>query len=468
MGSSAAPPPSGSWGKSQTLARTVGAARDVCVCGGGVSNEGLENFISQNTPRDSISQSAPRVPRGQGLRFPERPAPPGAYRTRTLWPVRYAGWRASPGRFPGGDGGAMDSPEVTFTLAYLVFAVCFVFTPTEFHSAGLTVQNLLSGWLGSEDAAFVPYHLRRTAATLLCHSLLPLGYYVGMCFAASEKQLYYPSQTPETWRAFLLLALMLPTITCTLIYYWSRDRWARHPLARTLALYALPRSGWRAVASSVNTEFRRIDKFATGVPGARVVVTDTWVMKVTAYRVHVAQQQDVHLTLMEAQQHDLSPDSHLPVQLLTIRVASANPAVQAFDIRLNSTEYGELCEKLRAPIRSVANVVIHQSLGDLFLETFASLVEVNPAYSVPSSQDLEACIGCMQTRASVKLVKHCQAAAAGECQQCRCRPMWCLACMGKWFASRQDPQRPDTWLASRVPCPTCRARFCILDVCAVR
>lgn len=83
-------------------------------------------------------------------------------------------------------------------------------------------------------------------------------------------------------------------------------------------------------------------------------------------------------------------------------------------------------------------------------------------------QELEACIGCMQTRASVKLVKTCQEADEGECQQCYCRPMWCLTCMGKWFASRQDPQRPDTWLASRVPCPTCRARFCILDVCAVR
>lgn len=81
----------------------------------------------------------------------------------------------------------MDSPEVTFTLAYLVFAVCFVFTPTEFHSAGLTVQNLLSGWLGSEDAAFVPYHLRRTSATLLCHSLLPLGEQAG----------------PSPWRALL-------------------------------------------------------------------------------------------------------------------------------------------------------------------------------------------------------------------------------------------------------------------------
>ncbi|KAG3277066.1 E3 ubiquitin-protein ligase TM129 [Ictidomys tridecemlineatus] len=362
----------------------------------------------------------------------------------------------------------MDSPEVTFTLAYLVFAVCFVFTPNEFHSAGLTVQNLLSGWLGSEDAAFVSYHLRRTAATLLCHSLLPLGYYVGMCCAASEKRLYSPSHAPEAWQLFLLLAVTLPSVASILIYYWSQDQWTCHPLARTLALYALPQSGWQAVAASINTEFRRIDKFATGVPGARVIVTDTWVMKVTTYRVHVAQQQDVHLTVTESRQHELSPDSNLPVQLLTICVVSASPSVQPFDIRLNSTEYGELCEKLRAPIRSAANVVIHQSLGDLFLETFASLVEVNPAYSVPSSQELEACIGCMQTRASVKLVKTCQEPAVGECQQCYCRPMWCLTCMGKWFASRQDPQRPDTWLASRVPCPTCRARFCILDVCTVR
>ncbi|XP_055977511.1 E3 ubiquitin-protein ligase TM129 isoform X2 [Sorex fumeus] len=352
----------------------------------------------------------------------------------------------------------MDSPEVTFTLAYLVFAVCFVFTPTEFHSAGLTVQNLLSGWLGSEDAAFVPYHLRRTAATLLCHALLPLGYYVGMCFAATDKVLYWPSRAPDAWSLFLLLAVALPTVTWALVYYWSRECWARHPLARTLALYALPQSDWRAVAASINTEFRRIDKFATGAPGARVIVTDTWVMKVTTYQVHVAQQQDVQLTVTQSQQHDLSPDSNLPVQLLTICVAAARPSVQAFDIRLNSAEYGELCEKLRAPIRSAANVVIHQSLGDLFLETFASLVEVNPAYAVPSSQ----------ARAAVKLVKTCAEATEGECQQCYCRPMWCLTCMGKWFASRQDPQRPDTWLASRVPCPTCRARFCILDVCAVR
>lgn len=69
----------------------------------------------------------------------------------------------------------MESPAVTFTLAYVVFSVCFVFPPDEVRSAGLTVQSLLAAWLGSEDAAFVQYHLRRSTGTLLAHSLLPLG-----------------------------------------------------------------------------------------------------------------------------------------------------------------------------------------------------------------------------------------------------------------------------------------------------
>lgn len=53
---------------------------------------------------------------------------------------------------------------------------------------------------------------------------------------------------------------------------------------------------------------------------------------------------------------------------------------------LNSTEYGELREKLHAPIRNAANVVIHQTLSDLFVETFTSLAEMNQTYSVPSNQ----------------------------------------------------------------------------------
>ncbi|XP_078717619.1 E3 ubiquitin-protein ligase TM129 isoform X2 [Lampetra fluviatilis] len=285
----------------------------------------------------------------------------------------------------------MESPEMVFTLAYLLFCVCFLLTPTEFRSAGITVQGLFSGWLGSEDLDFVRYHTRRTTTTMVVHALLPL-------------------------------------------------------------------------------EFRRIDKFATGPPEARVIVTDSWVVKVTPYKVNVAQQRDIHLTLTESRQHSLSPETSSAIQFLTIRVVSITPGVPAFDIRLNSTEYGELREKLHAPIRNARNVVIHQTLSDLFLEAFKTQVELNDCYYMPvgQPQETEPCIGCMQVPATVKLHKQCDGNAEGECQTCFCRPMWCLTCMGKWFASRQDQQHPEVWLSSRAPCPTCRARFCILDVALVR
>ncbi|XP_070693136.1 E3 ubiquitin-protein ligase TM129 isoform X2 [Pempheris klunzingeri] len=280
----------------------------------------------------------------------------------------------------------MESPELSFTLAYIAFSVCFVFTPNEFRSAGLTVQHLFSSWLGSEDVGFVQYHVRRTSVTVLVHCSLPLGYYIGMCIAAPEKNLGY--------------------------------------------LY-----------------------------------------EVTTYHVYMASQSECHVTVTESRQHQLSPDSASPTQILTLRVASINPAVRPFDISLNSTEYAELREKLHAPIRNSANVVIHQTISELFLETFKAQVELNQPYTLPNGQEVEPCIGCMQVPANTKLVRQCHAEGAdneSECQRCFCRPMWCLSCLGRWFASRQDQQRPETWLSSRVPCPTCRAKFCILDICVVR
>ncbi|XP_069779857.1 E3 ubiquitin-protein ligase TM129 [Narcine bancroftii] len=359
----------------------------------------------------------------------------------------------------------MMAPEAVFTLLYVVVAFCFVLTPTEFRSAGLTVQDLLSEQLGSEQLGFVHYHLRRTAATLAVHSVLPLGYYAGMCFASSDEKYYF--LVSKGWIIYLVIAVLFPAIVSIVVWYWSLNHWGNHPIARSLAYYALPQSSWRAVASSVNMEFRRIDKFASGAPGARVIVTDTWVMKVTTYHVHIAQQQDIHLTLTESRQHELCPDLNTPVQFLTIRVGTINPHITPFDIRLNSTEYGELREKLHTPIRNAHNVVIHQSLSDMFLDTFKIQVELNQRYHLSGNQEMEPCIGCMQTTANIKLVKVCMDPNEGECQQCYCRPMWCLICMGKWFASRQDQQHPETWLSNLVPCPTCRSKFCILDIAIV-
>uniref|UniRef100_A0A3P8X373 Transmembrane protein 129, E3 ubiquitin protein ligase n=1 Tax=Cynoglossus semilaevis TaxID=244447 RepID=A0A3P8X373_CYNSE len=360
----------------------------------------------------------------------------------------------------------MESPELSFTLVYVVFALCFVFTPNEFRSAGLTVQNLFSSWLGSEDVAFIHYHVRRTSVTLLLHSALPIGYYLGMTIAVPEKNLGNIHQLSSSWKTFVLLSVCLHLASWTLVFYWSCHQWRNHPISLGLRAHTQPPFlSWGSVASSINTEFRRIDKFATGAPGARVIVTDNWVLKVTTYHVYMALQNDCHVTVTESRQHQLSPDSLSPAQILTMRVSSINPAIRPFDIRLNSTEYADLRDKLRAPIRNSADVVIHQTISELFLDTFRAQVALNQPYGLPTGQEVELCIGCMQVPANTKLLRLCD--NESDCQPCFCRPMWCLSCLGRWFASRQDQQRPETWLSSTVPCPTCRARFCILDVCVV-
>ena len=41
----------------------------------------------------------------------------------------------------------------------------------------------------------------------------------------------------------------------------------------------------------------------------------------------------------------------------------------------------------------------------------------------------------------------------------------CVSCMGRIFASKQNQNRPEQWMTGKSPCPTCRATFCVLDVC---
>ncbi|XP_070540927.1 E3 ubiquitin-protein ligase TM129-like [Ptychodera flava] len=358
------------------------------------------------------------------------------------------------------------STEFIFTLGYWLVALCLAVPPQEFQSAGLTIQNLLSHWLGSEELHFVYYHMKRTTATVVFHSLIPIGYYIGLAIAVPDLDLWNISQVRLLWKVYLICSVIFCIVSCSLAFYWSRKKWNNHPIAIKLGYLG---DAWRAVASSVNIEFRRIDKFASGPIGRRVIVTDSWVIKTTTYSIDIAHQGDVHLTLEESQTHDIHYESNTTVQFLNIRVDSVNPHTKSFKVRLNSIEYNDLKDKLSAPIRNVRNILIHQSLTDKFLETFRDQVQLNPVYHLPSNAvDLDPCIGCMQSTANIKLQKLCDNPDRGDCVQCYCRPMWCLECMSKWFASRQNQNEPQTWLSSKSPCPTCRAKFCILDVCRVQ
>lgn len=357
----------------------------------------------------------------------------------------------------------MASEEFLYTLAYMLIAMCLVVPPTEFRSAGLTVQNVLSSWLGSEDLYFIHYHIKRVIATVLFHSFIPFGYLLGLSLISPHLNLLTPWLASPKWQAFLLVSFALPVLATALAAYWQRNKWRNHRVARTLSYHG---ASWHAVSSDIDVEFRRIDKFTSGPPGARVIITDSWIIKVSAYNVNIAHQQDCHLNILKSEDHSLSHESSTGAQFLTIEVISVNGNIKPFTIRLNSSEYRDLKDKLHTPVVNARNVVITQSLTDRFLEAFRELVVHNPRYTLPpGSVEPDPCIGCMQIPANVKLAKLCDDATVGDCVQCFCRPMWCLECMCKWFASRQPQGRPETWLAGKSPCPTCRSKFCILDVC---
>lgn len=366
----------------------------------------------------------------------------------------------------------MDNPELTaymfYTLLYAFFSVCVVAPPSELVSAGLTVQNLFSSYLGSQELHFVLYHMRRTSVTLIVHSLIPLGYYIGFGCCLQENNLFEWEYLQTEWKVYLSLAFLCPITTITIFYCWSLNNWEQHPIAKHLSHIASEGTTWRDVADSINQEFRRVDKFTSGPHSRQVIITDSWVMKTSTYHVYVAHQNDIDLTLSGTEEHDLSYETSISaVQYLNITVTPINPAIKPFMIRLNSVEYGELREKLTGPIQNVRNVVIRLSLSDQFLVAFREEVKKNLAFILPPGMEVDTCVGCMQKQADVKLQKLCADVQDEQCSQCYCRPMWCLDCMGKWFASRQDQQTPQVWLSGKSPCPTCRRMFCVLDVCYI-
>ena len=180
------------------------------------------------------------------------------------------------------------------------------------------------------------------------------------------------------WAISLLLASVCSALTGILIArYWSWNNWRYHPLCQILGKHG---GSWRGVAATINIEFRRIDKFSSVTGATNVYVTDSWIIKCTAYIVHVAQQTDAHLSISESDQYALAHDTRQPAQYLNIIVYSVNSTVKPFSIRLNSLEYSDLKDRLQAPIRNARNIVIQQSLSDRFLDAFKEQVSFNRTY----------------------------------------------------------------------------------------
>ncbi|XP_066999272.1 E3 ubiquitin-protein ligase TM129 [Anabrus simplex] len=362
----------------------------------------------------------------------------------------------------------MASPFFLYGVFYFVISICFIFPSSEFVSAGFTVECIFSSFLGSEHENFMLYHIRRTVTTLLCHAFLPLGFILGSCLLGYSNPIFILTEGGHMWKLFVIGAVLLPLIAIYMVWLWWRENWKYHPVSKTLVLFT-ESADWRTVASDINIEFRRVDTFYRDTSSlVKVVATDNWLIKVSPYKLDLAHQSDSALVLSSSDSHSLSIGGPGGAQFLNIDVISTRTGVNPFTIRLDALDFKDLQDKVSRPITVLQNITFHQTLNDRFLEAFREQVAENPEYT--TNEELDLCIGCMQTTSNVKLRKLCVDLTPGEepCTNCYCRPMWCIDCMGKWFASRQDQDHTETWMASKCTCPLCRSRFCMLDISLIQ
>ena len=260
-----------------------------------------------------------------------------------------------------------------------------------------------------------------------------------------------------------LLLSSAPLLLASVVsFYWhAGGTWKNHPLAKTLASHASHAGTWVSVSDALATEFRRVDKFVHGKTWGKIVVTDNWIVRCGLYVINAAYQPDVHMSIQSTDEH-IDPETRLTSQFININVSSINPGSADFRIRLNATDYNDLCNKVSGPILNVRNVVFHQTLTERFEEAFKEEVTQNGLYV--TDREIQECIGCLYAPSDVKISKLCDDLNTGDCKHCLCRPMWCMRCMAKWFANRQDQSTPERWLSGKAPCPTCRSKFCMRDV----
>uniref|UniRef100_A0A915JZV4 E3 ubiquitin-protein ligase TM129 n=1 Tax=Romanomermis culicivorax TaxID=13658 RepID=A0A915JZV4_ROMCU len=368
-----------------------------------------------------------------------------------------------------------------YAILYALFCVCIVFPPNEFVSSGLTLSSLFSSYLGPEIPNFVEYHIRRSCLNIFAHSCLPLGFLFVLSLNDERGvALFYEHFISDyCWRLFISFSFLLPILSiCLINFYFKPDDWVKHPIVHNLRTF--DSENWRRAAIAVEEEYRRIDKFVVNLGAmGRVIVTDSWIILVDPYFVHFAQQADCKLTVVSSDEHILSIESRSEVQYVKIKVEHISKALPPFTIRMTSREYREMQTKVQAPLEVARGVVIQLTLHERFVESFREHAMQNPLYPMTDveKENLDNCIGCMQVKADVKLQKRCadstfdifdeEGQIIPHCRRCYCRPMWCVSCMGRWFASRQRPETVNRWLSGKSPCPTCRATFCMLDVSLV-
>ena len=351
----------------------------------------------------------------------------------------------------------MDTSLFIYTVVFMGLFLAF---PRELKKAGFDIEYIFQLWLGDSQLDYLGYHVRRTSLTFLLHCCLPFLY------LAIPSTTVVPVTIPElmvTWIATLGAVTGGYGMLCFLLQVCLQ----KHSVYRTIQKYEKQLS---RIKLEVNSQVRSIGAYHTDNGAYRLTVTNDWLLAPSCYSLQAAYLDDTHLELESSTTLELSENAKEGSQFIKIIVTSTSGKFRQFTVILNSLDYRDFSNSLKIAVHNTRSIIVRQSLSEQFIDTFRAHVRDNPMFSLQrhgfTDADVENCLGCLVKKAEVKLFKTCRGRRAGSetCLQCRCRPMWCMECMARWFSSKQDQSTPTMWLRGKAPCPMCRQVFCMLDV----
>ncbi|VUZ55987.1 unnamed protein product [Hymenolepis diminuta] len=397
--------------------------------------------------------------------------------------------------------------ELIITAAYALFVFALIAPPNVLLSAGLTVEQVCHRLLGNEDLFFTAYHLRRTTLLYCLFYCIPLGYFLSLrLFGNPGAGL---QNIVGNYGVVTSFAFVIATWTYIYLTWYSHGKWTGHPTMKELKKIArkIPSPNTvatsdemeflqshrspRGVVSSIDKEFRMMEKFVafagrgltSSWSGRRIVVTPSWILyshrtkflpisqlfdEIQAVVVATRCINNQTLSADDDEERESSnPLLGSGVVMATIRIVDTRngACLLSFDFPANEIESFRI--HLRCQLVFAQGVSLEPSIIQRFLEVFTAAIHENDPIECSPSMELEKCIGCLTTQTNVALRHFC---GSSECGSCKCRPMWCETCLGRWFASRLANTRVPTsdWLGSRVPCPTCRSQLCVRDIIPLR
>uniref|UniRef100_A0AC34RQR8 Transmembrane protein 129 n=2 Tax=Panagrolaimus sp. JU765 TaxID=591449 RepID=A0AC34RQR8_9BILA len=359
-------------------------------------------------------------------------------------------------------------PQEELFLSVAIFVLLsfvVIFPPFEARQSGLVIPHVFHFIVKEERFDFIQHHLRRSCLTILIHALLPMIYTLIMYFYYFENFQHVGS--------FVFIKLMV-RISFTLlflalgyIYMIWRNNYAAHSIMKNIRKYVNENNTLGSLITQINDECREYDNFKVEYIGySKVLVTESWVIKVSMYSVAFIKKSDARAKLIRALD-SIVPSDTSGKQLLDVLVESVSGVALPLSIRVYDRQmFNDLKDKLGGQVEIVYGIYFKASLNEQFVQVFEHQILDNPRYNYDNRYPLEDCLGCQSISANIKLQKHClDTPEAPPCRNCSCKPMWCSRCISRIFASKQDPSRTDQWMNGKAECPTCRANFCALDVC---